>query len=98
MKISYDIDSNQTILNRLIEIVQEINTLDQKYISEMDAIQSVYQSPSGQLFFKKVTEEYSLFLEKYSAFCQALEAFASVHQIHMETQNHINDEISKMVR
>lgn len=98
MIINYDIDGNQSILNRLIELVQEMYALDKKYITEIDAIQSAYQSPSGKLFFQKVVDEYSIFVNQYSAFCKALEAFATIHELHIEASLHISDEIGKMVR
>lgn len=98
MIINYEIDKNQSILNKLIELLQELDSLDQRYILEVDAIQSVYQSPSGKLFLKELLNEYSNFLNSYSAFCKALEVFANIHELHLEASMHIDDEIAKIQR
>ncbi len=95
MIINYEIDKNQSILNKLIKLVEKLDYLDQRYLLEIDAIQSVYQSPSGKLFLQELLNEYSSFLNSYNTFCKTLEAFAKIHELHLEASMYIDDEIAK---
>lgn len=96
MKINYDIDATQSIINTIGEKIQEIETLDKKYLSELDALQSVYQSPSGMAFFEKIVSEYANYTLAFSSFCQALTALINVQAIHAEAQGCIYEEINKL--